>query len=130
MRAAPGPCRARQAQYGTRAAGLAPGCGERRRPAQAFRAPAGSGQAASGCSTGFGRELALAELARGWHCVATARNQAVLEDLAPEAGECLLRVTLDVNDPARVDAAAKAVYAQFQLQGDAVRIRPWVERTA
>ncbi|MFP6560047.1 oxidoreductase [Paraburkholderia sp. B3] len=67
----------------------------------------------TGCSTGFGRELALAVLARGWRCVATARNKAVLEDLAPEAGERLLRVGLDVNDPAQVDAAVKAAHAQF-----------------
>jgi NAD(P)-dependent dehydrogenase (short-subunit alcohol dehydrogenase family) len=67
----------------------------------------------TGCSTGFGRELALAVLARGWRCVATARDKASLDDLAPEAGERLLRVTLDVTDQAQVDAAVQAAHAQF-----------------
>ena len=67
----------------------------------------------TGCSTGFGRELALAVLARGWRCVATARNKATLADLAPEAGERLLRVSLDVTDHAQIDAAVALAQAQF-----------------
>jgi NAD(P)-dependent dehydrogenase (short-subunit alcohol dehydrogenase family) len=67
----------------------------------------------TGCSTGFGRELALAVLARGWRCVATARNKASLDDLAPEAGERLLRVSLDVTDPAQIDTAVAAAQARF-----------------
>lgn len=67
----------------------------------------------TGCSTGFGRELALAVLARGWRCVATARNKASLDDLAPEAGDRLLRVGLDVNNPAQIDVAVKAALARF-----------------
>jgi NAD(P)-dependent dehydrogenase (short-subunit alcohol dehydrogenase family) len=67
----------------------------------------------TGCSTGFGRELALAVLARGWRCVATARNKATLADLAPEAGERLLRVSLDVTDQAQIDAAVALAQKQF-----------------
>lgn len=67
----------------------------------------------TGCSTGFGRELALAVLARGWRCVATARNKASLDDLAPEAGDRVLRVALDVTDQAQIDAAVAAAHAQF-----------------
>lgn len=67
----------------------------------------------TGCSSGFGRELALAVLARGWRCVATARNQASLDDLAPDAGEHLLRVSLDVTDPAQIDAAVALAQARF-----------------
>ena len=67
----------------------------------------------TGCSSGFGRELALAVLARGWRCVATARNQASLDDLAPDAGEHLLRVSLDVTDPAQIDAAVVLAQARF-----------------
>lgn len=67
----------------------------------------------TGCSTGFGRELALAVLARGWRCVATARNKASLDDLAPEAGDRLLRVSLDVTDAAQVEAAIAAAHKQF-----------------
>ncbi|WP_322059465.1 oxidoreductase [Paraburkholderia sp. J63] len=67
----------------------------------------------TGCSSGFGRELALAVLARGWRCVATARNKASLDDLAPDAGEHLLRVSLDVTDPAQIDAAVALAQARF-----------------
>lgn len=67
----------------------------------------------TGCSTGFGRELARAVLARGWRCVATARKLASLDDLAPEAGERLLSVALDVTDQAQIDAAVQAAQARF-----------------
>ncbi|SDD49589.1 oxidoreductase [Paraburkholderia lycopersici] len=67
----------------------------------------------TGCSTGFGRELARAVLARGWRCVATARNQASLGDLAPEAGERLLPVSLDVTDAAQIEAAVAAAQKRF-----------------
>lgn len=67
----------------------------------------------TGCSTGFGRDLALAVLARGWRCVATARNPASLDDLAPEAGERILRVALDVTDQAQIDAAVTAAHERF-----------------
>jgi NAD(P)-dependent dehydrogenase (short-subunit alcohol dehydrogenase family) len=67
----------------------------------------------TGCSTGFGRELARAVLARGWRCVATARNKASLDDLAPEAGERLLPVSLDVTDTAQIEAAVAAAHKQF-----------------
>jgi NAD(P)-dependent dehydrogenase (short-subunit alcohol dehydrogenase family) len=67
----------------------------------------------TGCSTGFGRELARAVLARGWRCVATARNKASLDDLAPEAGERLLAVSLDVTDATQIAAAVAAAHKQF-----------------
>lgn len=67
----------------------------------------------TGCSTGFGRELALAVLERGWRCVATARNKASLDDLAPDAGERLLRVSLDVTDAAQIEAAVAQAHKQF-----------------
>ncbi|WP_310630704.1 SDR family NAD(P)-dependent oxidoreductase [Paraburkholderia sp.] len=67
----------------------------------------------TGCSIGFGREFARAVLARGWRCVATARNQAALDDLAPEAGERLLKVALDVTDPAQIAAAVAQAREHF-----------------
>ncbi|POR54850.1 short-subunit dehydrogenase [Paraburkholderia eburnea] len=67
----------------------------------------------TGCSTGFGRELALAVLERGWRCVATARNKASLDDLAPDAGERLLRISLDVTDGAQIEAAVAQARKQF-----------------
>lgn len=67
----------------------------------------------TGCSIGFGREFARAVLARGWRCIATARNKAALDDLAPEAGERLLCVSLDVTDPAQIAAAAAQARERF-----------------
>ncbi len=67
----------------------------------------------TGCSTGFGRELALAVLERGWRCVATARNKASLDELAPDAGDRLLRVSLDVTDAGQIEAAVAQALKQF-----------------
>ena len=65
----------------------------------------------TGCSTGFGKELARAVLERGWRCVATARNVASLADLAEPGGDAdarLLRVKLDVTDAAQIAAAVES----------------------
>src|ERR1700754_237599 len=67
----------------------------------------------TGCSTGFGRELVRAVLARGWRCVATARNKAALADLAGDAGERLLTLELDVTDAQQIAAAVEAARARF-----------------
>jgi NADP-dependent 3-hydroxy acid dehydrogenase YdfG len=40
----------------------------------------------TGCSSGFGRELAQRIVQRGWRAIATARTVAQLADLAGSAG--------------------------------------------
>lgn len=67
----------------------------------------------TGCSTGFGRELARAVLARGWRCVATARNESSLADLGGDAADRLLCLKLDVTDNAQIDQAVAAAQARF-----------------
>jgi NAD(P)-dependent dehydrogenase (short-subunit alcohol dehydrogenase family) len=67
----------------------------------------------TGCSTGFGRELARAVLARGWRCVATARNKASLADLADNASDRLLTLDLDVTDQKQVAATVEAALKRF-----------------
>jgi NAD(P)-dependent dehydrogenase (short-subunit alcohol dehydrogenase family) len=70
----------------------------------------------TGCSTGFGRELAIAVLGRGWRCVATARNVDSLADLAApgsDAGDRLLRVALDVTDAGQIRKAVDAAHERF-----------------
>ena len=63
----------------------------------------------SGCSTGFGRELAKQVLERGWRCVVTARNPAQVEDIARDHGDRALVAALDVKDRAQIaDVVAKA----------------------
>ena len=56
----------------------------------------------TGCSTGFGRELARQVLERGWRCVVTARNPAQVEDIARDHGDRALVAALDVKDRAQI----------------------------
>jgi NAD(P)-dependent dehydrogenase (short-subunit alcohol dehydrogenase family) len=63
----------------------------------------------TGCSTGFGRELAKLILARGWNAVVTARNPDQVKDLAEGYEDTALVLSLDVTDKAQVTSAiAKA----------------------
>lgn len=67
----------------------------------------------TGCSTGFGRELAKRVLARGWRVVVTARDKARVADLVLGAEERALALDLDVNDTGQIKAAVKAALHQF-----------------
>ena len=60
----------------------------------------------TGCSTGIGRALVPLCRASGWGVVATARRVEDLADLGE--GEDLLRLALDVTQPASIAAAAEA----------------------
>ena len=66
----------------------------------------------TGCSTGFGREIAKEVLSRGWRAVVTARDKAKVEDLA-EDQESALALALDVTDPAQVRAAVQQAEQKF-----------------
>jgi NAD(P)-dependent dehydrogenase (short-subunit alcohol dehydrogenase family) len=65
----------------------------------------------TGCSTGFGRELATQALERGYRVVVTARKPDEVEALAAK-GEALV-LKLDVTDQSQIDAAIKAAEKQF-----------------
>lgn len=65
----------------------------------------------TGCSTGFGREIAREVLARGWRAVITARDPAAVKDIA--TGDNALALALDVTEPAQVRAAVAAAEARF-----------------
>jgi NAD(P)-dependent dehydrogenase (short-subunit alcohol dehydrogenase family) len=65
----------------------------------------------TGCSSGFGRELAKQLLARGNKVVVTARDVQAIAQFAGMENALLLK--LDVTDPAQVAAAAQAAEAQF-----------------
>ena len=65
----------------------------------------------TGCSTGFGRELAKQGLELDYRMVVTARNPADLKDLAGIGAALVLK--LDVTDQNQVDAAIKAAEARF-----------------
>jgi NAD(P)-dependent dehydrogenase (short-subunit alcohol dehydrogenase family) len=63
----------------------------------------------TGCSTGFGRELAKLVLERGWRAVVTARDPSKLADLAEGYGDRALVLQLDVTDRKQIaDVVAKS----------------------
>ncbi|MGI4943037.1 MAG: oxidoreductase [Janthinobacterium lividum] len=67
----------------------------------------------TGCSTGFGRELAQQVVARGWRAVVTARDKARVADLVDGAGDRGLALDLDVTDAGQIAAASQAAEARF-----------------
>jgi NAD(P)-dependent dehydrogenase (short-subunit alcohol dehydrogenase family) len=67
----------------------------------------------TGCSTGFGRELAKRVLARGWRAAVTARDKARLADLVSQDDARALAVDLDVTDRAAIEAAVQGAQARF-----------------
>ncbi len=67
----------------------------------------------TGCSTGFGYELAKLVLARGWRLVATARDASKLNELVAGAGDRTLALGLDVTSQKEIDAAVAAALEKF-----------------
>lgn len=67
----------------------------------------------TGCSTGFGRELARLALEQGHSAVVTARNPASVEDLAAIAPDRALAARLDVTNAADIEAAVAAATERF-----------------
>jgi len=67
----------------------------------------------TGCSTGFGRELARHTLSLGYPTVVTARNVEQVKDLALGHEANALLLTLDVTRPEQIAAAVKAAEEKF-----------------
>ena len=67
----------------------------------------------TGCSTGLGRALAECAIARGWRVVATARDAGRIADMASGAPDRVLALSLDITNPADIDAAVAAARATF-----------------
>ena len=65
----------------------------------------------TGCSTGFGRQLAQHLLEAGYRTVVTARNPDSLKDLGDHQNALLLK--LDVTDQSQIDDAVKAAEDRF-----------------
>lgn len=63
----------------------------------------------TGCSTGFGRQIATEVLGRGGRAVVTARDPRKLDDIVEGHGERALSLALDVTNPEQVrEAVGKA----------------------
>jgi len=67
----------------------------------------------TGCSTGFGRELARAVLTHGYRAVVTARNPDSVRDIAEGHGNRALMLELDVTDAEEVRASVNAAETAF-----------------
>lgn len=67
----------------------------------------------TGCSTGFGRELARLVLERGWKAVVTARKPEQLKDLVAGHEENALALELDVTKPEQIKKAVQAAEQKF-----------------
>ncbi|QHM71533.1 L-2,3-butanediol dehydrogenase [Mixta intestinalis] len=62
----------------------------------------------TGCSTGFGRELAEQTIKRGFNVVVTARDVQKVADLVQGNEQRALALALDVTDSASIDKAVSA----------------------
>ncbi len=67
----------------------------------------------TGCSTGFGLELAKLVLARGWRAIVTARDAGRVAGLVEGVGERGLPLGLDVTDQKQVEAGVAAALERF-----------------
>jgi NAD(P)-dependent dehydrogenase (short-subunit alcohol dehydrogenase family) len=67
----------------------------------------------TGCSSGFGHELARRVLANGWRAVITARDKARLTDLIDISEGRAIALDLDVNSASQITAAVKKAEHHF-----------------
>jgi NAD(P)-dependent dehydrogenase (short-subunit alcohol dehydrogenase family) len=67
----------------------------------------------TGCSTGFGREIAKAVLQRGYRAVVTARDPQKVQDIVEGHSGRALVLRLDVNDRAQIAECVKSAEATF-----------------
>jgi NAD(P)-dependent dehydrogenase (short-subunit alcohol dehydrogenase family) len=67
----------------------------------------------TGCSTGFGRELAKLVLARGWRAIVTARDPSQAADVAQGHDDRALVAPLDVTRRDQIDKVVDAANRRF-----------------
>lgn len=67
----------------------------------------------TGCSTGFGREIAKLVLARGWNAVVTARKVSDVADIVSGHEKTAIALPLDVMNKQEIADAVKAAQARF-----------------
>jgi NAD(P)-dependent dehydrogenase (short-subunit alcohol dehydrogenase family) len=67
----------------------------------------------TGCSTGFGRELATLVLQLGYNAVVTARNTGDIKDITENYPDTSIALKLDVTKTAEIDAAVIAAVKKF-----------------
>lgn len=67
----------------------------------------------TGCSTGFGRELALQTLAKGYRVGVSARNTDDIKDIVEEYPDTAISLKLDVTKPEEIKNSVAQVKEKF-----------------
>ena len=67
----------------------------------------------TGCSSGIGRDIALAALAKGRRVAVTARNPSTVEALVAQHPDQAVALALDVTNPAQVEHAVRETERVF-----------------
>lgn len=68
----------------------------------------------TGCSTGFGRQLAQEALQLGYNVAVTSRNADDVKDIVAKYPETSIALTLDVTKPDEIKAAVDLAYGRFK----------------
>lgn len=67
----------------------------------------------TGCSTGFGRNLAMEALQQGNQVAVTSRNTDDVKDIVAQYPHAAIAIKLDVTDPEQVTAAVKDAHDRY-----------------
>jgi NAD(P)-dependent dehydrogenase (short-subunit alcohol dehydrogenase family) len=67
----------------------------------------------TGCSTGIGREIAIAALEKGHRAVVTARKPSAVEDICERFPDRAVAAALDVTDRGQIAAAIETAHKAF-----------------
>jgi len=67
----------------------------------------------TGCSTGFGREIAICALQQGARVAVTARRRESVADICAQFPDAALALELDITNPGQRESALKATLAHF-----------------
>src|SRR6202044_1118875 len=68
----------------------------------------------TGCSTGFGRELAIEVLKTGHRAAVTARNPDDVKDIVADYPDTAIAIKLDVTKAGDIKAAGKQTLEKFE----------------
>ena len=68
----------------------------------------------TGCSTGFGREIALAALDKGYRAVVTARRLDSMDDIVQQYPDTALAISLDITNQQQIDSAINQALDHFK----------------
>ena len=80
----------------------------------------------TGCSTGFGHDLAKQVVDRGWRAVVTSRDQEKVQPLVQGSDERGLALSLDVTNAAQIKEAvaeAKRAFGRIDVLVNNARLR-------